>query len=84
MTQDELRQEVAIMQQHAEQCRAEAFAMMFGAGEEYTEKLMDVITETAKSENPSKRLFGLLAEIGVCQVLAEISQTADELGEDEP
>jgi len=83
MTQDELRQEVAIMQQRAEQCRAEAFAMMFGAGEEYTEKLMDVIAKTADNENPNKRLFGLLAEIGFCQVFAEIAQTAEELQEDE-
>lgn len=80
----DINKDLAIMEQHAEQCRAEAFAVLFHAGEEYTEKLMDVISRTVESDNPNQRLIGLLAEIGICTVLSEIARSSMDELEGEP
>ncbi len=64
--------QVTVIEQHAEQLRADVMEKMFSAGAEYTEALSEVIADAIESAqekgNVNQELFAKLAEIGWCEV----------------
>lgn len=78
MADENLRVELSVMEQHAEQLRAEVMDLLFASGEEYTEALSDAITDACRDENLTKRIFGMLAEIGFCDVFARAGREMEE------
>ena len=67
----EMMKELAIMESQIDQSRAEAFRLLWNAGDVYAVAMLECIIQTVEDQNPSKRLFGLLAEIGFFTVFAE-------------
>jgi hypothetical protein len=73
----DLNVELSVLEQHAEQLRAEAMELMHGMGEEGTGLLSDQIQEGCKSDDPLERLVCMLADIGFCEVFARAGRTIE-------
>lgn len=59
----------AFIESHAAQLRAEALSYFYLSGEEYVECLSELISDAQLDACPHKRIMGILADIGFCQVL---------------
>lgn len=70
MPNKDIRLKASVLTSHADQCREEVLGFLYAAGEEYASALSEAIADGCKSEEPNKRVFSMLAEIGYCTLLA--------------
>ncbi len=64
------RLKASLLTSHADQYREEVLRFLMLAGEEYATTLSEAIHDGCQSEEPAKRIFSMLAEIGYCTLLA--------------
>lgn len=70
MPNKDIRLKASVLTSHADQCREEVLRFLMLAGEEYATTLSEAIHDGCQSEEPAKRIFSMLAEIGYCTLLA--------------
>lgn len=75
---DEIKLKASIIEANTAQLRAEALNIFHKAGEEFTEKFDAETQAMMESKDPIMRLFGLVAQIGFCEMLTRAVETMDE------
>lgn len=66
----EIRLKASVLTSHADRYREEVLRFLMLAGEEYATTLSEAIHDGCQSEEPAKRIFSMLADIGYCTLLA--------------
>ena len=84
MSERPFQDQVTMVEQHADQLRADMMTKLFAHGAEYTEAMSDTIgtaIRDAQSEgNINKEIFATLAEIGWCDVFCRHARTIEASG----